>query len=146
MIANISKGASFSLIFIRCKLGTIPILSQHIFGLFLTHTPYKNMNRTECQQKIVNFWTHPTSLLVYDNMGMVPWWKPGTIVFPWYRVTIRTRFVNFWWRQRVSIIVEGITICRPLPLSIILTLRSKDNWILLPFKWNNLWLDKVSTN
>ena len=41
--------------------GTIPILHQHIFGIFQAHPPYVSMNSTERQQKMVIFLIPPPS-------------------------------------------------------------------------------------
>ena len=41
---------------------TIPILCQHIFGLFQTHPPYVSIDSTERQQILSFFWQHSPSL------------------------------------------------------------------------------------
>ena len=48
----------------QVRKGTIPILRQHIFGLFLTHSthsPCVNINNTQRQQKLPFFLPYPRS-------------------------------------------------------------------------------------
>ena len=52
-------------------IGTIPILRQHIFGLFLdplTHPTSAQIHSTEHQQKTVTFMTQPTQPLSWRNI------------------------------------------------------------------------------
>ena len=54
-------------------LETIPILRQHIFGLFMTHPPtLPQVKLYWTLAKITNFLTPPTKSLCWRIIGMVP--------------------------------------------------------------------------
>ena len=84
--------------------GTIPILRQHLFGLFLTHPPYVSIN-LKVSKKLSFFWLHPPQSLCWRNIGMVP----ITYIFCTFCHRLHYTVCNLdslhnWWLYLISLI------------------------------------------
>ena len=97
----------------RSWVRTIPILHQHIFGLFLTHSPYVSINITECQQKNCNFSDIKTAqFLGLLIIGMVSYQK--------FKKLHRHKIFNVnWW------FLQGLRMPEPVSAKPVPKLRAK---------------------